>query len=110
MRIDMPLPMPRSVMSSPIHMMRPVPAVMVMTMRRMAYQAELVMSAEHSGVPVDDGKSAPDRATVMRGRRLQDAEPDGEVSGVLGKAGLARLPLFVQGVEVRDDHAKQPER
>src|SRR5665811_2602149 len=29
---DMPLPMPRSVISSPIHMMTPVPAVMVRTM------------------------------------------------------------------------------
>ena len=29
---DMPLPMPRSVMSSPSHMMRPVPAVMVTIM------------------------------------------------------------------------------
>ncbi len=32
---DMPLPMPRSVMSSPSHMMTPVPAVIVMTMIRM---------------------------------------------------------------------------
>ena len=36
MSSDMPLPMPRSVMSSPNHMMRPVPAVMVMTMSRRA--------------------------------------------------------------------------
>ncbi len=60
---DMPLPMPRSVMSSPIHMMRPVPAVIVMTMSRIAYQASFVMSCEHSGAP--DGNSAPERATVM---------------------------------------------
>ena len=32
MRIDIPLPMPRSVMSSPSHMMTAVPAVIVMTM------------------------------------------------------------------------------
>ncbi len=31
-RMDMPLPMPRSVMSSPIHMTHAVPAVMVSTM------------------------------------------------------------------------------
>ena len=30
-RIDMPLPMPRSVISSPIHMIAAVPAVMVST-------------------------------------------------------------------------------
>src|SRR6195952_5748237 len=64
-RIDMPLPMPRSVMSSPIHMMSPVPAVMVMTMSRIAYQAELVMRAEQEGVPLDEGNSAPERATVI---------------------------------------------
>jgi hypothetical protein len=34
-RIDMPLPMPRWVMSSPIHMMSAVPAVSVRTMSRM---------------------------------------------------------------------------
>ncbi len=32
---DMPLPMPRSVISSPSHMITPVPAVMVSTMMRM---------------------------------------------------------------------------
>ena len=30
-RIDMPLPIPRSVISSPIHMTQAVPAVMVIT-------------------------------------------------------------------------------
>ena len=34
-RIDMPLPMPRSVISSPSHMMTAVPAVIVMTMTSM---------------------------------------------------------------------------
>jgi hypothetical protein len=33
MRIEMPLPTPRFVMSSPIHMRRAVPAVRVLTMR-----------------------------------------------------------------------------
>ena len=33
-RIDMPLPTPRSVISSPSHMITAVPAVMVMTMTR----------------------------------------------------------------------------
>ena len=32
---DMPLPMPRSVISSPSHMITPVPAVIVMTMTAM---------------------------------------------------------------------------
>ncbi len=66
MSSDIPLPMPRSVMSSPIHMMRPVPAVMVMTMSRMAAGVSLVMSWLHSGTPEDCENSAPLRATVMR--------------------------------------------
>lgn len=60
----MPLPMPRSVMSSPIHMMIPVPAVMVTTMRRMEYHSSVMMSAEHSGTP-ELPKRAPERATVI---------------------------------------------
>ncbi len=64
-RSDMPLPMPRSVTSSPSHMIRPVPAVIVMTMSRMAYQASLVMSWLHCGTPDVVGNSAPARATVM---------------------------------------------
>ncbi len=62
---DIPLPMPRSVMSSPIHMMRPVPAVIVMTMSMIAYHASLVSSWLHSATPVFDGNSAPLRATVI---------------------------------------------
>ncbi len=64
---DMPLPMPRSVMSSPIHMMRPVPAVIVTTMSRIAAGESLVMSCEHSAtLPPPVENSAPLRATVMR--------------------------------------------
>ena len=62
---DMPLPMPRSVMSSPIHMMRPVPAVIVMTMRMMAYQVSFVMQVLSTPrTPVVPNR-APERATVM---------------------------------------------
>ena len=38
-RIDMPLPMPRSVISSPSHMITAVPAVIVMTMTRKVVSA-----------------------------------------------------------------------
>ena len=57
---DMPLPMPRSVISSPSHMIRPVPAVMVMIMMRivgrlwsgmMLVQAVLPNSAAGCGPP-----------------------------------------------------------
>ena len=39
---DMPLPTPRSVKSSPIHMIKPVPAVMVITISTMASGDESV--------------------------------------------------------------------
>ena len=51
-RIDMPLPMPRSVTSSANHMMRPVPAVIVMIMSSCAHHTSLVSSCSHSGMPV----------------------------------------------------------
>ncbi len=41
-RIDMPLPMPRSVMSSPSHMMTAVPATMVRTISRNAQMLSLL--------------------------------------------------------------------
>ncbi len=44
-RIDMPLPMPRSVISSPSHMITAVPAVIVMTMTRKV----VVLSSCRSG-------------------------------------------------------------
>ena len=102
---DMPLPMPRSVMSSPIHMMRPVPAVIVMTMSRIAYQASFVMSCEHSGAPGREQRARTGDGDERR--RLEHAERDGEVARVLREARLARLALLVEGLEVGDDHAQQ---
>ena len=61
---DIPLPIPRSVTSSPIHMMRPVPAVMVTTMSMIEYQESSVMSWVHCDTAVVP-KSAPERATVI---------------------------------------------
>ena len=63
---DMPLPTPRSVMSSPIHMMRPVPAVIVMTMSTMAHQASLVISCWQAVELDAPPNRAPLRATVIR--------------------------------------------
>ncbi len=40
-RIDMPLPMPRSVISSPSHMITAVPAVMVITISRATHVVSL---------------------------------------------------------------------
>ena len=61
---DMPLPIPRSVMSSAIHMIKPVPAVMVITISRMAYHASLVSNCAQAGSD-ELPNSAPLRATVM---------------------------------------------
>ncbi len=52
MRMDMPLPTPRSVTSSANHMMRPVPAVSVMIISSWAHHTSLVSSALHSAMPV----------------------------------------------------------
>jgi hypothetical protein len=65
MRIDMPLPTPRSVTSSANHMMSPVPAVSVMIMSSCAHHTSLVSSALHDAMPVVP-KSWPERATVTR--------------------------------------------
>ena len=62
---DIPLPMPRSVTSSANHMMRPVPAVMVMIISSCAHQASFVINCSHAGMPVLPN-SWPLRATVTR--------------------------------------------
>ena len=57
---DIPLPTPRSVMSSPSHMISPVPAVMVMTMSTIASGESSARSGSEQ-----PGNSWPLRATVM---------------------------------------------
>ena len=57
---DIPLPTPRSVMSSPSHMMRPVPAVIVMIIRTMVTHESFGMSG--TGQP---GMRFPLRAIVI---------------------------------------------
>ena len=58
--------MPFSVTSSANHMIRPVPAVMVMIMSSCAHQTSLVSSCEHAGAVLVPPKSCPLRATVTR--------------------------------------------
>ncbi|CAB4642615.1 unannotated protein [freshwater metagenome] len=53
-RIDIPLPTPRSVISSPIHMIKPVPAVMVRTIK--------VTPIGDESVRIGSTQSAPNRA------------------------------------------------
>ena len=100
---DMPLPMPRSVMSSPNHMMRPVPAVIVRTMMRIVGMVSSVRIDVHEGPKICCGL----RAKVIERRRLQDREADGQVAGVLRQLGLPGLALLLEGLEPRDDHGEQ---
>ena len=62
---DMPLPTPRSVISSPIHMITPVPAVIDSTISTVAHQAWLETSDEQDASELFCPNSAPDRATVI---------------------------------------------
>ena len=95
----MPLPMPRSVISSPIHMITPVPAVMVRTMIRMVDQASFGMMLWQCRRRTA-GRVAGDRD---QGRDCRTREPDGQVARVLGQLGVAGLALLVERLEVRDD-------
>lgn len=63
MRIDMPLPMPLSVMSSPSHMTAQVPAVMVTTITTVVKIDWSGTISEATGQPL---KSAPLRAVATR--------------------------------------------
>jgi hypothetical protein len=61
-RSDIPLPTPRSVMSSPIHMINPVPAVMVMTISEIASGSVFTKIGRVQSAP----NSAPCLATVTK--------------------------------------------
>ncbi len=67
---DMPLPMPRSVMRSPIHMMSTVPAVMVSTIVVMTFQDSLGTIGTSQ-----PGKNAPLRASVTYEADCRAAKP-----------------------------------
>ena len=90
-RIDMPLPTPRSVISSPIHMMTAVPDTMVITMVAIVKTDEFGMSGL-AAVRVQRGRTGP----APRTRWTAARQPDGQVPGVLGDLGRARLALVLQ--------------
>ena len=70
-RIDMPLPIPRSVMSSPSHMMTAVPAVIVMTIVTMTHVASFGIRS-----CVQLGNSVPGlRATAISAVDCSTARP-----------------------------------
>ena len=98
----MPLPMPRSVISSPSHMMTAVPAVIVMTMTR---NVEVLSSCSRSRVAaLEQVAAAGERHDAGR---LQDGQAQGQVAGVLGDLRLAGLALLLQRLEPWDHHDEQ---
>ena len=92
-RIDMPLPMPRAVISSPIHMTTVAPAVRVKR-----------MSANLTGVRL----AAPwESEQEDVAHRLDGRQADREVPAVLGDDLLALLALFLELLELGDDHREE---
>ena len=69
-RIDMPLPTPRSVMSSPSHMITAVPAVIVMTMTRNVWVSLLCSSGS-----LQPWSRLPDRASATMPVAWRSARP-----------------------------------
>ena len=72
---DMPLPTPRSVISSPIHMMTAVPATMVMTMVAIRKTDASGISGFRVEVHCDDWNSCPLRASSMYPVDCRTASP-----------------------------------
>ena len=97
---EMPLPMPRWVISSPIHITSTVPAVSDITIRKMCWRSKMR----------DDRVCSPCRASGT-GRRSRStgakAEADGEVARVLRDPGLPDLALLRELLERRHDDLQQ---
>ena len=98
----MPLPTPRSVMSSPSHMMTPVPAVMQRTIVERVKMSVLYRIGCVAALEQLAGSGQRDEAG-----RLQDRQADREVAAVLGQLLLAGLAFLLQLLEPRDDHDEQ---
>ena len=101
-RTDMPLPTPRSVTSSPSHMMTAVPAVSVTTRVR-------IRNSESSGmIACGAVREQPPRARQRDDAGgLQHGERDGQVARVLRQLGLTGLPLLLERLQPRDHHDEQ---
>ena len=92
-RSEMPFPMPRFVISSPIHMSRVVAAVRETTI------STIRPAREREGVlPVEEVRVA---------EGLQRGQDDGEVAGVLVDLGVARLAFLLELLEARDDDGEE---
>ena len=97
---EMPLPMPRWVISSPIHINSTVPAVSEMTIRK----TWGVSNFEMIDVPVDGPKRLEEEDVADR---LREGQADREVARVLRDARLADLALLLELLQRGDDHREQ---
>ena len=100
---DMPLPTPRSVMSSPNHMMTAVPAVMTMIMTRMT-QTDVVGDQALVAAAEQGARGARQREDR---RGLQDRQADRDVPRVLRDLRLAGLPVLLQRLQTRNHDGEQ---
>ena len=101
---DMPLPMPRSVISSPSHMITAVPAVIVttsVTIRNTDVASGMILLVAAAGT------AGPLRASATMPVDCRIAERDREVAGVLRELGLAGLALLLQPLQPGDHHDQQ---
>ena len=98
---DMPLPMPRSVICSPSHMMKQVPVVSVSTVISRNAEPGVVDQRQAAGdlrLPLEEDRDA---------ERLHDAQEDRAVARVLRDLAAAELAFLRQLLEVRPDDRQQ---
>ena len=107
-RTDMPLPTPRSVISSPSHMTTPVPAVIVMT--------SVIDGQRHAQLGVSGmiGKSLhwpwnswPERASATNAEDCRIARPRVRYRVYCVILAWPDWPSFFSSLQPRDDHGEQ---
>ena len=87
---DMPLPMPRSLICSPSHMMNAVPGGE--RQNRQQHEAE---------ARIDDDALLHRHQALRDAERLQDREDDGQIAGPLRDLAPAELAFLLQFLERR---------
>ena len=97
---EIPLPIPRSVICSPSHMMKAVPAVSVMTVMMRNVQPGC---DDHGRSPGGGHALKPDADTEP----LDDAEHNGPVTGILGNLFSPLLAFLGKLLQMRNDHRQK---
>ena len=97
---EIPLPIPRWVISSPIHISSVQPAVRQITIRNTL----ATVSSPTTLVPACVAGSAEEEDVA---ERLPEGEADGQVARVLGDLLLADLALLLQPLQRGHDHRQQ---